>query len=72
MNANQYDKNRTPGPWKLDRARLIAAAPDLLAALQSILASVDKPGGTVRSISPENIAQARLALSKANQSNLNS
>lgn len=57
------------GPWKAGNyaanARLIAAAPELLAALQAILARVDRPGGTIASIRGEDIAQARSAIAKA-------
>ena len=46
-------------------ARVIAAAPELLAALEAILEPIDAPGGTFRSITWQSIAQARAALEKA-------
>jgi len=49
----------TPGPWLAD-ARLIAAAPDLLAALEEVDAEADFIAW------PENVkAQARAAIAKA-------
>jgi hypothetical protein len=46
-------------------AALIAAAPLLLAALQAIVAQVDAPGATVRSITGDRIAAARAAIARA-------
>lgn len=46
-------------------ARLIAAAPDLLAACKALLSRVDANGGTVRSITGEQIVAIRAAIAKA-------
>lgn len=48
-----------------DVARLIAAAPDLLAACKALLARVDEPGATVRSITGRDVAAIRAAIAKA-------
>jgi hypothetical protein len=44
---------------------LAANAPLLLAALQAIVAQVDAPGHTVRSITGDRIAAARAAIARA-------
>lgn len=58
------DGFRTSGEDQAN-ARLIAAAPELLAALEVITACVDRNGGSVRTITPEAIIQARAAIAKA-------
>lgn len=48
-----------------DDAALIAAAPDLLAALESITNDVDRAGGSIRTITAKSIIAARAAIAKA-------
>lgn len=52
---------------KKNNARLNAAAPELLAALEAILARVDAPGGSIRTINWQSIAAARSAIAKASR-----
>lgn len=47
------------GPWKPIPATLIVAAPVLLEALEGIIACVDRPGGSIRTISSDAIAKAK-------------
>jgi hypothetical protein len=46
-------------------ARLIAAAPELLKALQELVAEADQGGSSVRSVSRYNVDKARAAIAKA-------
>jgi hypothetical protein len=54
-------------PNEKNTARLNAAAPELLAALEAILARVDAPGGSLRTINWQSIAAARSAVAKASR-----
>ena len=44
---------------------LIASAPDLYAALAAVVACVDRPGGSIRTVTAEAIIEARAALKRA-------
>jgi len=48
-----------------EASRVADAAPELLAALEQILACVDRPGGSIRTITPEAIIASRAAIAKA-------
>lgn len=61
----------TPTDWivtadeRLPNARLIAAAPDLLEALQDVLAWIDEIGAEAKRRDTERLAPARAAIAKA-------
>lgn len=42
-----------------------ASAPDLYAALAAVVACVDRPGGSIRTVTAEAIIEARAALKRA-------
>ncbi len=54
-------------PKKENNAQLNAAAPELLAALEAILARVDAAGGSIRTINWQSISAARSAVAKASR-----
>ena len=61
-------RNHTPGPWSDDsNARLIAAAPDLLAALEAMVSIAQTRWRPLPADSHEkkSIAAARAAIAKA-------
>jgi len=48
-------------------AQLIAAAPELLEALQELIAEADNTGGSIRQVTRYSVDKARAAIAKATQ-----